>query len=108
MPTNPSDSMSSRPQPSGNDTFDQSNPSTDLGTGKRACLRSLSLLALSRWAISDSSMPPQAATCPGVADARKASMVWFDMNSALAAALKAADGAPRPALAVTPRSRRPA
>ena len=54
--------MSSRPQPSGNETFDQSKPSTDFGTGNLACLSSRALRVPSRCAISDSSIDVHAAT----------------------------------------------
>jgi len=50
-----------------------------------ACRSSLALFALSRWAISDPSIAVHAATCPGVTEARKASIVSPDMKSALAA-----------------------
>lgn len=62
-PTKPSESMSSRPQPSENRTCDQSNPSADLCTGSLACLSSRALLVASLCASSASSMALQPATC---------------------------------------------
>lgn len=87
--------MSSRPQPSGNETFDQSKPSTDFGTGNLACPGSRAPRVPSRWAISDPGIDVHAATCPGVAEARKAAMVSPDMKSALAASRKDACAASR-------------
>ena len=56
-PTKPSESMSSRPQPSENRTCDQSNPSADLCTGSLACLSSRALLVASLCASSARAWP---------------------------------------------------
>ena len=75
--------------------MDQSKPSTDLGTGNLACLSRRARFALSRCAISDSSIAVHAATWPGVAEARKAPIVSPDMKRALAAPRKASCAASR-------------
>ena len=53
-------------------------PSADFGTGKRACLSRRSL-----WVSSPSSIDVQAESCPGVAVARKVSIVSHDMKREL-------------------------
>ncbi|WP_373579023.1 hypothetical protein [Parafannyhessea umbonata] len=87
--------MSSRPQPSGNETFDQSKPSNGFGTGNLACPGRRCLFALSLCTSSASSIERHADSCPGVAEATKPSMVSPEMKGALAAALKASSVASR-------------
>jgi hypothetical protein len=95
---NASEHIPSRPQPSGRATLGQSKASSALGTGDLACRSGLAPFALSRRATSDPGIAVHAAACPGVAEARRASIVSPDTEGALAAPRKAACEAPRPEL----------
>jgi hypothetical protein len=93
--TRPGEGIPSRPQPSGDDAFAQSRPSAGFGAGRRAWRMRRGRFARPLCDISDPSIGVHAATCPGVAEAGKASIVSPDTRGARAEARKAAWAAPR-------------